>query len=395
MNSDTEIYLDYAATTPVDARVVEAMAGYLGRDGAFANAASSHGPGRRAAAAIARARGQVAAAVGVDPGQILFTSGATESDNLAIRGAMRYYRERGTHLITAPTEHKAVLDTCADLHRQGCSVTYLDCDEHGLVHAEALRAALRPDTVLVSLMHVNNETGVVQDIAALGEICREHGVLFHVDAAQSVGKLPLDLAGLPVDLVSLTAHKAYGPKGIGALYVGSGVGVSPLQAGGDQERGLRPGTSPTHQIVGMGAAFELAAAAPERDEVEGLRRRLWEGLKSLPGVRVNGHPTRRVAHILNVSFPGVEGESLRFALQPLAISAGSACTSDNPEGSHVLRALGLGEHLAQSSLRVSLGRFSTAGEVAAAAALVRKAVLRLRALAPDAPPWTRQGQQSV
>jgi cysteine desulfurase len=395
MSQPAGIYLDYAATTPVDDRVIAAMQDVLGREGHYGNPSSSHAWGHAAAGAVARARAQVAEAVGADVRDILFTSGATESDNLAIRGVLRYYRARGAHLVTARTEHKAVLDTCADLAKRGCEVTYLDCDGHGLVSAEVLAAALRDDTVLVSLMHVNNETGVVQDIDALGRVCHERGVFFHVDAAQSVGKLALDLRGLPVDLVSLTAHKAYGPKGIGALYRHPDVMLSPLQTGGDQEAGVRPGTLPTHQIVGMGAAFEFAGAAPERQRVELLRQRLSDALAGIPGVQHNGHPTQRVAHILNVSFPGVEGESLRLALESVAVSAGSACTSAAPGGSHVLRALGLDENLAQSTLRFSLGRYTTAAEIDAAAARVTAAVQRLRAIAAGSPPWTHLGQQSA
>lgn len=394
MTGPTDIYLDYAATTPVDDRVIAVMSEHLGLGGDYGNPSSGHRPGRVAAAVIARARVQVAAAVGANPADILFTSGATESDNLAIRGAMRYYQDRGAHLVTARTEHKAVLDTCASLEKSGHRVTYLDCDRHGVIHPDSLAAALADDTVLVSIMHVNNETGVVQDIEALGQVCRKRGVLFHVDAAQSVGKVPLELGSLPVDLASLTAHKAYGPKGIGGLYRRPDVMLAPMQTGGEQELGLRAGTLPTHQIAGMGAAFELAAGAPERVRLEGLRQRLWNILATLPDVYQNGHPTQRVAHILSVSFPGVEGESLRLAVEPVAVSAGSACSSDNPEGSHVLRALGLSESLAQSTLRFSLGRFTTEEEIQRAGELVVTAVARLRDVAAQSPPWTRMGQQS-
>jgi cysteine desulfurase len=381
------IYLDYAATTPVDPRVAEAMIECLRADGAHGNPASmGHEFGRRARALVEKARQQVAASIGARPECIVWTSGATESDNLAIFGIARFHADRGRHLITARTEHKAVLDPFKQLEREGFEVTWLKPETDGIVHPEQVREALRPDTQLVSLMHVNNETGVIQDVAAIGASCRERGVAFHVDAAQSAGKLPLSVETMNIDLLSLTAHKSYGPKGIGALYVRRKppLGLRPLLYGGGQEMGLRSGTLPTHQIVGMGLAFELGERDREEDVVRiaQLRDRLWSGLAALGGVELNGHPEQRVCGVLNVCFHDVEGESLRFALRELAVSSGSACASGSDEASYVLRALGRSDQLAQSSIRFSLGRFTTADEIDRAIASVVREVTRLRALSP-------------
>jgi cysteine desulfurase len=381
------IYLDYAASTPLDPRVAEAMIECLQASGAHGNPSSvNHDFGRRARALVERARAQVAAAIGARPDCVIWTSGATESNNLALFGAARYHADRGRHIVSAKTEHKAVLDPLKQLEREGFSVTYLVPDRHGIVHPEQVREALRADTQLVSLMHVNNEIGVIQDIAAVGRLCRERGVLLHVDAAQSAGKLELDVGALQVDLLSMTAHKTYGPKGVGALYVRRTppLGLRPLLFGGGQELGLRSGTLATHQAVGMGRAFELAAQERRTDcaHIEPLRERLWRGLSVLPDIELNGHPEQRVAGVLNVCFHGVEGESLQFALRELAVSSGSACASASEEASYVLRALGRSDQAAQSSLRFSLGRFSTAHDVDLAAAAVVREVTRLRALAP-------------
>jgi len=381
------IYLDYAASTPLDPRVAEVMIECLQASGAHGNPSSvNHDFGRRARALVERARAQVAAAIGARPECVIWTSGATESNNLALFGAARYHAERGRHIISAKTEHKAVLDPLKQLEREGFSVTYLKPDAQGIVHPQQVGEALRADTQLVSLMHVNNELGVIQDIAAIGRLCRERGVLLHVDAAQSAGKLELDVAALQVDLLSLTAHKSYGPKGVGALYVRRvpPLGLRPLLFGGGQELGLRSGTLATHQIVGMGRAFELAALERRADcaHIEQLRERLWRGLSALPDIELNGHPELRVAGVLNVCFHGVEGESLQFALRELAVSTGSACASASEEASYVLRALGRSDQTAQSSLRFSLGRFSTVLDVDVAVAAVVREVTRLRALAP-------------
>ncbi len=381
------IYLDYAATTPVDPRVADAMIECLRADGAHGNPASmGHDFGRRARALVEKARQQVAASIGARPECIVWTSGATESDNLAIFGIAHFHADRGRHLITARTEHKAVLDPFKQLEREGFEVTWLKPDSDGIVHPEQVRAALRPDTQLVSLMHVNNETGVIQDVTAIGAICRERGVAFHVDAAQSAGKLPLNVEAMNIDLLSLTAHKSYGPKGIGALYVRRKppLGLRPLLYGGGQEMGLRSGTLPTHQIVGMGLAFELGERDREADiaRIKQLRERLWQGLGAIGGVELNGHPEQRVCGVLNVCFHDVEGESLRFALRDLAVSSGSACASGSDEASYVLRALGRSDQLAQSSIRFSLGRFTTADEIDRAIASVTREVTRLRALSP-------------
>jgi cysteine desulfurase len=389
MNTDCKpIYLDYAATTPVDPRVVECMVGCLGPDGCFANpASSSHGPGREARNRVEAARREVAAMLGAVPPEIIWTSGATESNNLAIKGAARFHADRGRHIVTSRTEHKAVLDTCRQLEKEGWQVTYVTPGPGGVVGPAQVEAALRPDTVLVSVMYVNNEIGTINDVAAIGTLCRERGVLFHVDAAQAAGKLPLRVDEICADLLSLSGHKVYGPKGIGALYLrGSPKSrLEPLIHGGGHEWGMRSGTLATHQIVGMGEAFRIAAAeqAEEAVRLAGLRRRLWDGIASLGGVQLNGDAERRVAGILNVSFEGVEGESLLFGLRELAVSSGSACTSASREASYVLRALGRDDQLAQSSLRFSVGRFTTAEDVDRAAAIVRRQVQRLRALGPD------------
>jgi cysteine desulfurase len=381
------VYLDHAATTPIDPRVAAAMAQCLGAQGEFGNPASSHEFGHAAATLVERARAQVAASVGAASREVIWTSGATEANNLAIFGVARYYREYGRHIVTARTEHKAVLDPCRELERLGWRVTYLAPDGGGAVHADQVAAALRPDTVLVSLMHVNNEIGVIQDIAAIGAICAQHGgARLHVDAAQSAGKISIDFAALGADLMSLSAHKVYGPKGVGALLVarrggGAGTQLTALQFGGGQERGLRAGTVPTHQVVGMGLAFELAhAAAPaEAKRIASLRDRLWQGLASLGGTLRNGDAARSVPHILNVSFEGVEGESLLAALRGrVAVSTGSACSSALQEPSYVLRALGRDDVLSESSLRFGLGRFTGEGDIDTVVAAVTRAVTRLR-----------------
>lgn len=382
---NTPIYLDYAATTPVDPRVAQRMIECLLPGGEHGNPSSAgHEFGRRARALVEKARAQVAASIGARPENIVWTSGATESDNLAILGVARFHADRGRHIVSSRTEHKAVLDALKQLEREGFEVTYLKPDAQGIVHPQQMSEVLRGDTQLVSLMHVNNETGVVNDIAAVGQMCRERGVLFHVDAAQSVGKLPIDVQAQCVDLLSVTAHKAYGPKGIGALYVRRQppVGLRPILHGGGQESGLRSGTLATHQIVGMGTAFELAAAEREADcvRLRVLRDRLWQGIAAIGGVELNGDPERRVSNLLNVSFHGVEGESLQFALRELAVSAGSACSSASEEASYVLRALGRSDQLAQSSLRFSLGRFTTDAEIDIAIEAVSREVRRLRQL---------------
>jgi len=384
MRSGGIIYLDHAATTPVDLAVAREMSESLSL---FGNAASTtHVFGRAAAARIEQARAQVAALIGAAPEEIIFTSGATEADNLAILGAVRANAYRGRHVITARTEHKAVLDPCRHLEKEGFTVTYLVPDRAGRIDPEAVRAALREDTVLVSIMHVNNEIGVIQDIEAIGAICRERDILFHTDAAQAVGKVLLDVRYLKVNLLSFTAHKIYGPKGIGALYVhrASRPRLQAVSFGGGQERGLRPGTLPTHQILGFGAACALASERLEADRqrLTSLRDRLWQGLASLGGVHLNGAESPRVAHILNVSFEGVEGESLVTGLKELAVSAGAACSSASGDASYVLRALGRGTVLAQGSLRFSPGRGTTEADIDEAVAAVRREVQRLRALSP-------------
>lgn len=382
------IYLDHAATTPVDPRVAEVMAGCLTTSGAFGNPASTHVYGGEARAVVEQARAQVAALIGAARDDVIFTSGATEASNLAILGVSRANADRRRHLVTARTEHRATLDACRQAEREGYAVTYLVPDRSGRIAPEAVGAALRADTALVSLMHVNNEIGIIHDIASIGALCRERGVLLHCDAAQSAGKLPLDVVGMNIDLLSFTAHKLHGPKGIGALYVAGNAKpwIAPLVFGGGQERGLRSGTLPTHQIAGFGRACELAAAAlaGERERLAGLRERLWRACESLRRVHRNADPARSAPHILNVSFEGVEGESLVAALAfDIAVATGSACSSASAEPSYVLRSLGRSTELAQGSLRFSFGRSTTASEIDAAAASLRQAVTALRALAGE------------
>jgi len=403
MSAADLIYLDHAATTPVDARVAAQMLSCLGEDGDFGNPASAHRFGRVARARVEAARARVAALIGAPAQDVIFTSGATEADNLAIlgltRGALALNPGRARHVITARTEHKAVLDPCRQLEREGCAVTYLVPDREGRVVPDQLRAAFRPDTVLVSLMHANNEIGTIQDIAAFGALCRAHGAALHVDAAQSAGKLPIDVLPMRVDLLSFTAHKLYGPKGVGALYVHPGrrAGLQPLMFGGGHERGLRSGTLPVHQIVGFGAACELAAAERAADSAryEILQQRLWEGLADLPGVLRNSPAVGSLPGILNISFTGIEGESLLFGLAELAVASGSACNSDSDEPSYVLRALGRDREAAQSALRFSFGRGTTVSQIDRAIAAVRSEVLRLRAIAgggvarPEQGTWVR------
>lgn len=381
------VYMDYAATTPVDPRVVEKMMQYLAPDGEFGNPASrSHRYGWHAEAAVETAREQVAALVNCDPKEIIWTSGATESDNLAIKGIAHFYQKKGRHIITAKTEHKAVLDTCRQLEKEGFEVTYLEPEANGLIDLKKLEAAIRSDTILVSLMHVNNEIGVITDIAAVGEITRAKGVYFHVDAAQSAGKVPIDLANMKVDLMSFSAHKIYGPKGMGALFVRRKPRVR-LEAqihGGGHERGFRSGTLATHQIVGMGEAFRIAneEMAEENQRILALRNRLWEGLQTMEEVYLNGDLNHRAPHNLNASFNFIEGESLIMALKDLAVSSGSACTSASLEPSYVLRALGRNDELAHSSIRFSLGRFTTTEEIDYAIPLIQAKVAKLRGLSP-------------
>ena len=387
MTVEVPVYFDYAATTPVDPRVAEIMAECLKSKEAFGNPSSvGHGFGQHARELVEDARGQVAALVRARPQCILFTSGATESDNLAVLGLARYHSDRGKHIISSRTEHKAVLDPLKQLEKEGFDVTYLKPDSQGLVHPEQVAEAIRPDTVLVTLMHVNNETGVIHDIATIGTLCHNRNVLFHVDAAQSAGKIPLNVECLDIDAMSLTAHKVYGPKGVGALYLRNNppVGIQPQILGGGQERGLRSGTLATHQIVGMGAAYELAGSELEADSrrIAGLRDRLWAGIAGLGGIELNGHPQQRIPGVLNVAVADVEGEALFFALRDLALSAGAACSSGSEEGSYVLRALGRSDQLAQSSVRFSLGRFTTADEVEFAIGLLQREIPRLRALLP-------------
>ena len=389
-NMKFPLYFDYSATTPVDPRVAALMCECLQSQDLCGNPSSTgHAFGRRARALVESARRQVAQLLNARPETIVWTSGATESNNLALLGAARFNAARGRHIVSARTEHKAVLDPLKRLEREGFSVTYLTPGHGGIVQPEQVVEALRPDTLLVSLMHVNNETGIIQDIGAVGAICRERGVLLHVDAAQSAGKVPIDVDSLAVDLMSLTGHKVYGPKGVGALYLRRRppLGLTPLIEGGGQEGGLRSGTLATHQIAGMGLAFELAAreGAADSARIAELRERLWQGICSVGGVRLNGHPERRIAAILNIAFSEVEGESLQFSLRDLAVSAGAACSSESEEPSYVLRALGLSDAEARSSLRFSLGRFSTQADVDFAIERVRREVPRLRGLAPTAP----------
>jgi len=379
------IYMDYSATNPCDPRVVDAMIPWLREH--FGNPASrSHAWGWEAEAAVEKAREQVADLIGADPREIVWTSGATESNNLAIKGAAHFYKTRGKHLITVKTEHKAVLDTCRELERQGFEVTYLDVQADGLLDLEVLKAAIRPDTILVSVMFVNNEIGVIQDIAAIGALCREKGVIFHVDAAQATGRVDIDLATLPVDLMSLTSHKTYGPKGIGALYVRRKprVRLEAQMHGGGHERGMRSGTLPTHQIVGMGEAYRIAKAEmhEENKRIRALHERMLAGLKDVEEVFLNGHADKRVPHNLNMSFNFVEGESLIMGIKGLAVSSGSACTSASLEPSYVLRALGRSDELAHSSLRMTIGRWSTEEEIDYAVATIKENVAKLRELSP-------------
>lgn len=381
------IYLDYSATTPVDPRVAEKMCTYLTTEGVFGNPASrSHAFGWEAEEAVDEARANVASLINADPREIVWTSGATESDNLAIKGAAHFNQKRGKHIITLKTEHKAVLDTCRQLEREGYEVTYLDPEADGLLDLEKFKAAIREDTTVVSIMHVNNEIGVIQDIATIGEICRENKIVFHVDAAQSAGKTLIDMAEMKVDLMSFSAHKIYGPKGIGALYVRRKprVRIEAQMHGGGHERGMRSGTLPVHQIVGMGEAFRIAKEemASENERVRMLRDRLWEGLNDMDEVYLNGDLEQRVPGNLNISFNFVEGESLIMALKDLAVSSGSACTSASLEPSYVLRALGRDDELAHSSIRFSFGRFSSVEEVDYTIENVKKAVGKLRELSP-------------
>jgi len=385
MNSPSCVYLDYAATTPVEPLVAARMAECLGRDGAFGNPGStSHIYGEAASERVEAARAEVAATVGAEPAEVIWTSGATEANNLAIFGIAQYNAQVGRHIVTVRTEHKAVLDPCRELERRGWRVTYLTPDRSGVLDPAEVAAALRPDTVLVSVMHVNNEIGVIQDIASIAALCARSGsARLHVDAAQSIGKCAVNFSELGIDLLSLSAHKAYGPKGVGALVVSRarGVQLKPLQYGGGQERALRSGTVATHQVVGMGAAFALVNTAPQDEtlRIALLRDRLWDGLRSIGGVLRNGDFKHSVPHLLNVSFEGVEGESLLAAVRPhIAVSTGSACTSITQEPSYVLRALGRDDRLAESSLRFSFGRFSTEADADTAVSVVKRAVERLR-----------------
>jgi cysteine desulfurase len=379
------IYMDYSATTPVDPRVAEVMIPYLTEK--FGNPASrSHSFGWVADEAVEKAREQVAALVNADPKEIVWTSGATESNNLAIKGAAHFYADKGKHIVTVQTEHKAILDTVRELERQGFSATYLDPEPNGLLDLDKLKAALRPDTTIVSVMLVNNEIGVIQDIAAIGEICRAKGILFHVDAAQATGKVIIDLQKLKVDLMSFSAHKTYGPKGIGALYVRRKprVRLEAQMHGGGHERGFRSGTLATHQIVGMGEAFRIAKVemASENERIRMLRDRLWKGLSGMEEVYLNGDMEQRVPHNLNVSFNFVEGESLIMAVKDIAVSSGSACTSASLEPSYVLRALGRNDELAHSSIRFTVGRFTTVEEVDFTVKLLQDKIAKLRDLSP-------------
>ena len=383
----TPIYFDYSATTPVDKRVAEKMCDCLTIEGNFGNpASSSHEFGWKAEEAIDQARRDVADLINANPKEIVFTSGATESDNLAIKGIAHFYHKKGKHIVTCKTEHKAVLDTCRQLEREGYEVTYLDPEDNGLIDLDKLKAVLRDDTILVSIMHVNNEIGVIQDIKAIGEITRERKIMFHVDAAQSAGKVPIDMDELKVDLMSFSAHKIYGPKGIGALYVSRKprVRLEAQMHGGGHERGMRSGTLATHQIVGMGEAFRLAKEemAADNERIRMLRDRLLKGLEHIEETYINGDIDQRIPHNLNISFNFVEGESLIMALKELAVSSGSACTSASLEPSYVLRALGRNDELAHSSIRFSLGRFTTEEEIDFAIAKINDNIGKLRELSP-------------
>ncbi|HAT8044940.1 TPA: IscS subfamily cysteine desulfurase [Legionella pneumophila] len=381
------IYFDYMATTPVDPRVVEQMIKYLGPEGDFGNPASAtHEYGRAASMAVEQARSQIAETINASPQEIVFTSGATEADNLAILGAARFYKNKGMHLVTMSTEHKAVLDSFHQLEKEGFQVTYLHPESDGLLDLGKLESALRSDTILVSVMHVNNEIGVIQDIASIGELLRNRGIIFHVDAAQSAGKLPIDLSQLSVDLMSFSAHKNYGPKGVGALYVRHKprIRLQPLSYGGGHEGGLRSGTLPTHQIVGMGEAFAIAETdrIPEQTRILNLRKQLWDGIRHLPAIKLNGHEHRRIAGNLNVSFVGLNGDSLLFALSELAISTTSACSSASIQPSYVLRAIGLTDTEAQSTIRLSIGRFTSEVQIKKAIDIICRQVSRLHELSP-------------
>ncbi len=380
------IYLDYAATTPLDPAVLQVMLPHLASDGTFANPASTHGPGYKARAAVEKARAQVAALLGAEPAEIVWTSGATESNNLALKGALEFRGVRNAHIVTSRTEHKCVLDTCRHLETQGVRVTYLKPGPEGVVSPEQVLEALTPDTVLVSLMWVNNEIGTVQEVARLAPLLRERGVLFHVDAVQAAGKLAIDLRQVPIDLLSVSGHKIYGPKGVGALYVRKKprARLAPQMHGGGHEWGMRSGTLATHQIAGMGAAFELAGTrlAEDAKRLAELRDLLWSRLQTLPRILRNGAPERAAPHVLNVSFEGVEGEALRASLPELAVSSGSACSSATAEPSYVLRALGRDDELANASLRFSLGRATTAEQIEQAAVLVIQQVQWLREMSP-------------
>jgi cysteine desulfurase len=387
MNISIPIYMDYSATTPVDERVAEVMCTYLTRQGTFGNPASrSHEYGWKAEEAVERARRDVAQLINANPKDIIWTSGATESDNLAIKGAAHFYQKKGKHIVTLKTEHKAVLDTCRQLEREGYEVTYLDPEPNGLLDLKKFEAALRDDTVVVSIMHVNNEIGVIQDIDAIGEICRDRKIIFHVDAAQSAGKIDIDVEKTKVDLMAFSAHKAYGPKGIGALYVRRKprVRLEAQMHGGGHERGLRSGTLATHQIVGMGEAFRIAREemAEENLRVRKLRDRLWDAISDMEEVYLNGDLDQRIPGNLNVSFNFVEGESLIMALKDMAVSSGSACTSSSLEPSYVLRALGRNDELAHSSIRFTIGRFTTEEEIDHVAGLLKEKVGKLRDLSP-------------
>ncbi len=384
--SGTAVYLDFAATTPIDPRVADAMQSCLSPGGAFANPASIHIAGRESAALVEIARQRLADLLGADPGCLIWTSGATESDNLAIMGAASFRAHRGKHLITMPTEHKAVMDSFAHLEKSGYEVTWLKPDADGLLAIDELESSIRKDTQLVSIMHINNETGVIQDIQRIGELCRARDILLHTDAAQSVGKLPLDLREAPIDLLSLTAHKFYGPQGIGALYIADrpGCQVLPILHGGGQERRLRPGSLPVHQIVGAGTAAEIARQEMSNDlaHVTTLRERLWQGIKTVPGILQNGSADHSYSGILNISVQGVEGESLMLGLEPVCAASGSACNSTSGESSFVLRALGRDDALAQSAIRFSFGRTTTNDEIDVAIERYHWSVDHLLSIAP-------------
>lgn len=386
MNDDALVYLDYAATTPVETAVAEAMAETLLQGGLFGNPSSNHPLGWHALAVVETAREQLAALLGATPRELIWTSGATESDNMAIVGGARYRAHRGKHLVTMPVEHKAVTDTFNQLQQEGFDVTWLSPARDGMLNLQQFEDALQEDTQLVSIMFVNNETGVIQDIDAIGQICRDRDILFHVDAAQAVGKVPMDLSALPIDLLSLTAHKFYGPKGVGALYVADrpGCQIEPILFGGGHERGLRPGTSAVHQLRGIGLAAEIASGRLQDDllHIRSLRQRLWAGIKDLPGISLNGPAEGGFPGILNVSVAGVDGESLMLALHPVCVASGSACNAKSGESSYVLRALGLDDHLAQSAIRFSIGRHSTTGDIDIAIDRYCNAVTQLRDMAP-------------